>query len=316
MKKRILVTAAGTATAWHICKVVQEHFKGKFEAHVCDVNPPELVAASCACDMYHRVPYISSPHYYSHMLDLLDKNQIDVIIPLIDQDLFIFSADNRDLADRGILSTAPVLETVRQFSDKRALAEVLSANGLPTPAVIPAGATQADKEYVVKPAIGCGTKDFRIIKGKDLKFLKLPYGEYIIQEKCNGERTEITAEVFHTRESTMIFCRERVETKAGVCTKMRPTAVPDIERYIYTLAGLAAFPPAFCLQFLHHDGAWNLIDCNLRPGAGTGLSAAAGFQLVRALLLHILGENPPDGLFHVDQAVKSVVRVYKEVVMR
>ena len=37
-KKKILLTAGGTATTWHFCQVIKEYFDDKFEIHICDIN--------------------------------------------------------------------------------------------------------------------------------------------------------------------------------------------------------------------------------------------------------------------------------------
>ena len=60
MKRRILITAGGTATAWHMSNIVREYFGNCIELHVCDINPRELVAASINSDKFHRVPYITA----------------------------------------------------------------------------------------------------------------------------------------------------------------------------------------------------------------------------------------------------------------
>lgn len=113
-----------------------------------------------------------------------------------------------------------------------------------------------------------------------------------------------------------MFCRERVVTKSGVCTKMRPLHIPEIEDYICTLTGLLPCPATFCAQFMQHCGRWNLIDCNLRIGAGTAMASAAGFQLVRAFWANLCGQPVPDEWLQADPTVKTVLRVYQEVVVR
>ena len=64
------------------------------------------------------------------------------------------------------------------------------------------------------------------------------------------------------------------------------------------------------------DNHWAIIDCNLRIGAGTALSTKIGFQLVRALLTSLLNENVSEDLFKIDNSIKSVLRVYEEIVIK
>ena len=161
--------------------------------------------------------------------------------------------------------------------------------------------------------VGCGSIGLRTVVGGEGY---TPHPGSILQEKCDGGDTEITAEIFNAQGKLRVFCRERVATKSGVCTKMRPLDVPEIEDYIRTLTGLLPCPAAFCAQFMQHRGRWNLIDCNLRIGAGTAMASAAGFQLVRAFWANLCDQPVPDAWLQPDPTVKAVLRVYQEVVIR
>ena len=105
-------------------------------------------------------------------------------------------------------------------------------------------------------------------------------------------------------------------TKSGVCVKMIPyntdVFYPIVERLVLSMD----MPIAFNLQFFKTDNVWKLFDCNLRLGAGTALSTAAGFQLTRAFIAELIGEKVLEEWFEVDSKVKSVLRVYEEVVIK
>lgn len=315
-KKKILVTAAGTATAWHICMVIKRYFDAYFEIHLCDINPPELVPAAVYSHAFYRVPPINDPQYVEHMFSLLKEESIDIIVPLIDLDLFLFPSDSSRLHELGIVSTAPPLHTVRTLSDKRSLHHFLINHDIPTPALYQIDEIDPHETYVVKSAIGFGSRNFRVLKGSDISAAHIGDDD-IIQEFCvpANNTYEITAEIFCSGSSLKIFCRERIETKAGVCTKMKPFSDESIEKSLKKLTASISCPIAFCVQFMYNAGKWELIDCNLRLGAGTALSSAIGFQLTRALLLTLLHHSVPEDIFLVNPSVKSVLRVYDEVVI-
>jgi hypothetical protein len=46
MKKNILISAGGTATAWYLASLVAEKFTPYFQFFVCDINPPYLITAA------------------------------------------------------------------------------------------------------------------------------------------------------------------------------------------------------------------------------------------------------------------------------
>lgn len=315
-KNRILITAGGTATAWHICETIRQYYADDFIIHLSDMYDAALVPAAIYAQRFHKVPPILAEGYREVMYELLAREQIDIVVPLIDHDLFIFPEDDENLRRLGIWSTGAPLNTARTLADKRAMFVFLQAHDLPTPRVCHLSEVEAEKDYVLKPARGFGTKGFRRVRGKDVAML-LAEGD-IIQEECTRtpESFEITAEVYQESSFVKIFCRERIETKAGVCTKMRRHEIPEIETYIRRLVSLLPCPTAFCGQFLCHQGQWNMVDCNLRLPAGTAMATASGFQLTRALLAHLLGKTVDERFFQVNRDVKTVLRVFQEVTVQ
>lgn len=311
--QNVLILSAGVTTVWHLVRVAQQYFADEVQLHLCDINPRELVPAAALVPDYHRVPPLAAPGYKDAICKILQEDHIGTILPLIDQDLFLWAQDAPELAALGVRSTAPPLRTLQLLSDKEQLFRFLQAHQLPTPALVRPEEREPQRQYIVKKKVGCGSQGLRFVSGSQPLTLS---GEELLQERCDGDDTEITAEVFHGQGKVRVFCRQRVATKAGVCTKMIPRQIPEIEQYIAKLVQLLPCPTAFCAQFMQHRGRWNLIDCNLRLGAGTALATAAGFQLVRALWAEICGLPVPEEWLQPDPTVKSVLRVYEEVVVR
>lgn len=312
MKKKILLTAGGTATTWHFCNVIKEYFDEKFEIHVCDINDDYLIPASIYAYKFHKVPLITDKNYEKVMYKILEEEKIDFIIPLIDFDLKIFNKENKTLNELGVISTAPSLKTIEKLTNKKNMHDFLNKNGIPTPILYSIDDIDDRAEYVVKPIEGFGSNGVKILCGEEIK--KLDLENSIIQEKCNP--TEITAEIFNGN-FVKIFQRERVATKAGVCVKMVPVNYDQINNSIKKLVKCINCPTAFCIQFMQNkNGDWCITDCNLRIGAGTALSTKIGFQLVRALLTSLLKEKVENNIFEIDSNIKSVLRVYQEIAIK
>lgn len=307
--KKILLTAAGTATTWHFCNIIKKYFSKDFEIHLTDINDEKYVPASIFCKKFHKVPGIFEENYQKVMFEILKKEKIDIIIPLIDFDLLTFSSDNKKIKELNVISTAPLKETTKLLADKENMTKFLQKNNIPTPKLFNVDDIEDEEEYIVKPKKGFGSNGVYKDKGKNIK--KNYNEEMLIQEMCYPE--EITAEIYNGNK-LKIFQRKRVATKAGVCTKMSPVNYKQIDESIKKLVNLVECPRAFCIQFMKNkSGDWCIIDCNLRIGAGTALSTKIGFQLVRALLSDLNGTEPDDTLFKVNSNIKSVLRVYEEI---
>jgi len=314
--KKILIMAGGTAAAWHIVQTIKEYFYNEYEIHICDINSPELIAASKYAYKYHQVPYIDDPIYKNYMYKMLEKEKIDIVMPLIDFDLQMFAFDDPKLKELGIISTAPLKDTFERLTDKRELYSLLKTLDISALQICEPNDIDTSQMYVLKPAIGFGSKGFRIVEGS--KIFECLEKDDIIQELCVQDNNvfEITAEIYNYGQALKIFQRQRIETKQGVCTKMKIVSNSEIDNNILKLVKNIHCPTAFCIQFLYHNRRWCMNDCNLRLGAGTALSSKAGFQLTRALLATLLDGREHDECLIPDKSVKSVVRVYDEVIMR
>lgn len=322
--KKILVTAGGTAIGWHVCKIAHDYFKNDIEVHICDINESHLVPASVYASKTHKVP-ISESHKYLGAVDkIINNEEIDTIIPLLPEETFLFAKDSDYIVKKGIESSIPPLSTVSKLTDKLQMYGFLKSVGIPTPQVITLDEIRKKdlkcKKYLVKPRLGFGSIGIKMITGEQI--LNDETGEftddkYIIQEYCKeNDYDEVTVEVFNAEPTLEIFARRRIAVKSGVCVKTEAVENKQFYTYIHKLVKSIEMPVAFNVQFLHHRGEWKLFDCNLRLGAGTALSTAFGFQLTRAFLAYLIGKRDLNEMFNVDRKIKSVLRVYEEIVIK
>ncbi len=313
-KKRILLTAGGTATTWHFCQVIKKYFDADFEIYITDTNEDYLTPSSIYAHKFFQVPPVKAPDYIEAMHQILKDEKIDIIVPLIDFDLFNFEKDDEFLGKHDIVSTAPPLSTSRTLTEKKTMFDFLSSHHIPTPELYSLTEIKDDRKYVVKPELGFGSQGVAILRGSEIRSQYADRDNIIIQEFCDSE--EITAEVYNS-EILEIFQRQRVATKEGVCVKMVPVYYPEIDNSIRKLVSEIECPTAFCIQFRQNNKReWCMFDCNLRIGAGTALSSKIGFQLTRALMTHLLSREVDASLFQIDHSIKSVLRVYEEIAIK
>jgi hypothetical protein len=310
MRKKILILAGGTATAWHLGNTIKKTFEKDFILCIGDINEKNLVPISVLCDEYYQIPPVHALSYYTFMIELLVNKKIDIIIPLIDFDLALFPNDNPDLLKINVLSTAPGNKVMVACKSKTELSNLLEANGVLVPIRYNLNDIEPQKEYFVKPNIGFGSKDSAIFKGKDIVFSE----KIIVQEILH--RPEITVEVFKKGDYFSSICRERIEVKSGVCTKARFFENREIDEIINHINSFIELPLTSCIQFMkNEEDKWCLTDLNLRLGAGTALSSAAGFNISAAFLSVLAGQNIFKKYLKKTSHDLFVVRVYNEIVM-
>lgn len=315
-KRNILVSAGGTATAWHLASLISTTFASFFNLYVCDIYPSFLIPASQLAHGYLQVPLVAAPHYREQMLSLLAEHQIDIFVPLIDDDVEIFPSDSEELARLGIRSTGCCRATAEMLANKRVLSEFLSQHGLPVPETLSSGevAQSPDRKVFIKPEHGFGSKQARQASAQEALWATSQHPGLMIQSLCSPP--EITVEVLNCG-SVKTLCRERLQTKAGVCTKARIYSDSAMQQLAERLCALLELPIAFCFQVMcGAHGQPVITDVNPRLGAGTALSTAYGWSLASAALVCWAG-LPLDPLqfLRVADKEKYVVRVYQERVM-
>ena len=316
-RKKILVTAGGTATAWHLVNIVQEFYRNSIEIYVCDTNDRDVVPAAQLSEGFFQVPLADDSQYVHALAKIIHENQIDVVIPLIPYEAMILHPEAEIIKAVEIKTAAPRLQTTEALADKVNLCRTLEGLGIPTPHVFDMEEIKQAGKYIMKPRLGFGSLGIKVVNGEEVINGSWNFSEWAVQEYCHDDDyDEVTVEVFNFKDCLRIFSRRRIATKAGVCVKMEPVDNDIFLPYIKTLTTAIDCPIAFNVQFLFHQQKWKLFDCNLRLGAGTALSSAIGFQLSRALLAALSGMTVDDEWFHVDASVKKVLRVYQELVVR
>ena len=312
-KKHILITAAGTASAWHLCNCINEDFNDFFTIHTADINPDYLIPSSVISKHHHQIPLVIDEGYEEKIFEILEREKIDLIIPLIDKDVEIFSNDNRGLIKNGTVSTSPSFATSKLITDKRKLNDYLRAANIAAPKTLTKDMllNTGESDFFMKPNQGFGSRGVGKIS-KEEALIKVEDERVLIQELC-GEQ-EITVEVFN-HDGVRTLCRERIETKAGVCTKARVFSDEKLHRLAESLCRVLEMPVAFCFQvMMNKDGEWVITDLNPRIGAGTALVTAVGWSLTKAMLAVFAGVAEPTKYLIEPDVDRYVTRVYSEII--
>lgn len=313
--KRVMLLSGGTATAWHIAKVLNDCFRREVQLVVCDINPAYLIHTSVFADRFLQVPPICDTNYRAVMMEHIKREKIDLLVPLIDEDIEIFSGDNSELKTIGVRSTAPSKETFDGLGNKENLSLSLRGIKVKAPKIFrygdlldPAGT------YFMKEAVGCGSRGSGPISGTDALEMLKDSGK-VIQEFCY--RPEITVDVVKDGTKIYTLCRERVETKLGVSTKCRVFHDTEIQGIMERIAEKYDLPVISCVQFMKdHSGQWTLSDFNLRSGGATAVSAAVGFEAVRYAAAKWLELPTNTEWLKYPEEDRYVVRAYTEIVTR
>lgn len=290
----LLILSCGANAPWLIVKTLREKFLGAFRLIGTDTNRRELVAASGMLDAFYTVPASDESEFLSELEKIVEKEHPDYIWPLFDFDQFAFSSDCDMLKRHGVKSLATPVETLKIYKDKCLTHTACSQTGVPVPRRYEIADIDASKRYFVKPVHGAGSAGAREMTGAEILALENPQ-EIIIEEICHGPERTLECFFFNGRLSSV--CRDRLATKAGICTKARVYKSPRLEEIAQRFVKAFKVPHVFNLQFMENsEGRPVVTDVNLRSAAGMGLSLAAGWDEISAVAKVLLG-RPEDDVF-------------------
>lgn len=311
-KMNVLISPAGMAAVYHLTTIAKKHFADDIDIHLCDTNPRHLIAASKIATSFTQVKPFVDPNHRKEMLTIIKYKSIDIFLPMMEQELCLFSKDDLDLARLGVRCVSIYHTVIPLLQNKRLLLQFLSNHGIPVPREIKKNDIRKNGNYFVKPIDGYGSRGSRVVSGYDVN----PYfldKTMLVEEYCNGP--EVTIEIFNTKGFFSTICRERIETKGGICTKARIFFDPNLQMLAQHVCAVIPLPPAICIQVMKNSkNKWVVTDINPRLGAGTSMASAYGWSLGSALFSHLLDRNPRQW-FTKQKRETYVVRTYSDVIM-
>lgn len=309
----VLVTAAGTGTAFSYITRLKKNWFDNVKVHVCDINSKDLVTSSLFADTYSIVPLATDDGYMDALLSIIKYHGVDVIMPILNHDFQKLAEAQRNglLPDR-VKFFFPLSKVAAVSNNKEYAGFILSKLGVNVPKEY-RSFDDLPEVFFSKPKNGFGSRGAKLIKKTDFS-PELFTIDDIYQELLSGP--EVTVDCFHDQSTgfTHVTCRERLEIKNGVCTKARIFHDDKLLSIGTMIAQEIEFNGGFCFQVMKAGDEWVVIDVNMRLGAGSALSAAVGNDYFSATIAKYLGEDYQCFLLSRDKTA-IVTRQYSEFVM-
>jgi carbamoyl-phosphate synthase large subunit len=291
----VLVTAAGTATALNVLRVLREQDALALRLVGCDTNPAELVASARLCAAFQQVPPCDDPAYWPALRDLCEREGVGVLIPVVDGEVEVAARWRDELARLGVRTLLPPLDVVIACNDKRLTYDLLRRHAVPTPATwlpseLSASGGPSAWPVIVKPRSGLGSADvYRADDAAELAVFLRRVADPVIQEYLPGE--EFTVDVLADADGRILVTvpRLRIQAKAGVSTKGRTLRDADlIERTARLCVAIGLRGPAN-VQWRRAGEQLGCFEINPRFSGGLALTIAAGANTPLMLVQLCLG---------------------------
>lgn len=269
---------------------------------------PALSPACQQADASFAVPRCTAPEFIPSLIELCQKESVNLLVPTIDTELAVLSQYAAQFAAVGTRVVVSSPEVVALAGNKLLTAERLAAAGVPTPRTLGLAEYLRDPARLQSPVIAkplCGSASIGIVRPRDPQDLAgLDPAGYLVQELWQGR--EFTVNVFFDKSGRLRCAvpHERLEVRAGEVSKGITRDVPALTAAAEKLA--AALPGAvgpLCFQaVLAPAGEFAVFEINARFGGGFPLAHRAGARFSRWLLEESFG-LPSSATKHWKQGV-------------
>jgi carbamoyl-phosphate synthase large subunit len=167
----VLVSASGAPGTARLLRALREN--GERGIRLVGTDMSERAVGRHLCDAFHRVPPGSDPSFVDALLEICQRERVDVVLPQSSFDLPALAAAKERFARQGIPVLVSAPDAVRRCNDKAETYALLGRIGVRAPAwrrVVGAGVEQAarelgypGREVALKPVFASGSRGFRVL---------------------------------------------------------------------------------------------------------------------------------------------------------
>ncbi len=254
------------------------------------------------CDCVRKVVPMRDPGYVDNLLDVCQKDAIDLLIPTIDTDLMALSENKARFEEIGTKVMISEPDKIRLCRDKSLTSAFFVSCGLRAPMPV-----SNWKEYVsgypafIKPKDGSSSVNaYKINDEKELEIYAGRIQNYVIQPFVSGR--EYTIDVFcdWNGKPLSIVPRERLQVRSGEVLQTRidldPVMIEEAKRLCEKLKPCG---PITVQLIRDESGIDWYIEINPRYGGGAPLSMKAGAKSSE-LILKLLDGEPVEYVTDID----------------
>lgn len=293
----ILATGAGGAGTVSILREFRK--LSRYRLFAVDSNP--MSVGLHLAEKSFVVPVATDPEYLDVMTEIICRNQVRVLVPLIDEEL-LKAWEIRARVGRELLLALPTEGFVRLTLDKGRMAREFGEAGISVPRTMRLTEALADGgpvrlPAVVKPNRGRGSRGVVVLRD-ETDFHRHVHalgpdkvGDHIIQDYVEG--VEYTVSVVASSDGRLLaVVPKQVIEKRGItraAVTRRNEAITDVCRRIQQR--FRADGPFNVQLILDRDGRPVVFEVNPRFSTTVSLTMAAGVNEVEMVIRDRLGES-------------------------
>ena len=259
-----------------------------------DVNP--LSPGLYMGHEFHYAPLTTDPGYIERLKEICQLEEIDIIIPTIDDELVLMGETREEFSKLGINILISPAQTSKICNDKILTYRFFSEKGIPTPVTwLPEDLPPVEElkfPLFLKPRMGRGSVGtYKLNNPRELDFFLGYVKDPIVQEFLEGKEFTLDTLTDLGGEPLSIVPRQRLWVRSGVMDKGRTEKRRElIEMGVKVAKTLEAIGP-INTQVKYHHGKPYVFEVNPRFSGGIPLTIAAGADFPLWICQMAMGEE-------------------------
>jgi|BioPla2DNA2_1021312.scaffolds.fasta_scaffold10891_4 carbamoyl-phosphate synthase large subunit len=294
----VLVLSAGTR-----CRLIS-YFKEKnngFDRVVatdCSIYAPAVYMA----DSHYIVPRMHDNNYLPTLMDICKKEEINVVLPLQEDEIEHISENRAMFEALGILVAISDIETLKVCRDKYLLYKTLSSKGV---SCVETYDYNTEKEIIVnmtlpvlaKDRFGAGSIGMLKIGSWPLlmEFAKCSEKEIIVQPYLDAREYGVDAYIdFVSGEIIAVFAKEKIRMRAGETEKSKSIIDWNLFELVKVIVRELNFRGSIDIDVFKYGGAYHVLEVNPRFGGGYPHAYECGVNFIKFIETNARGQyNTP-----------------------
>lgn len=255
------------------------------------------------CDVFEKALPTNDPNYMSWLLHIIEKHQVHIIIPGIEDDLYKWVEFKDEIENRGTFVLTNNTKLVALCKDKWQFYQKMKE--INSPVVIPSSIeNNFDKlvedfklPFLLKPKRGFGSKGIvRVDSIEVFNIYKDDIGSILLAQPIVGNiEEEFTTSAFCDGQGgffAMMTMRRKL-SKDGYTDRAETYELDGIEEVLNHLCGHFKPVGPTNFQFRRHNGRLKLLEVNPRISSSTSIRAAFGYNESAMVIQYYLEDKIP-----------------------
>ena len=294
---RVLVTGAGGPAAVAFMLALPEVAAPTFDCWAVDIDPCAAGLYLVPSDRRSLVPRGDDDGFVDSLLEICERDHIDVLVPTVDSELIPVAERFEDFAARGTAVLSASLATLERCLDKWVLLQACGSEvSVPRGGLLDATfePSSLDWPMLAKPRRGSGSRGIVLVEDAAM-FERLPRdATLLVQEYLPGPEYSVDVLAYRDGHVAAAVPRSRLKVDSGIavagCSLLRPslqTAAEAVARAI-DLTCVAN------VQFREDAaGVPRLLEVNPRFPGAMPLTVASGVNMPALAVTELIGRPVP-----------------------